>query len=679
MHYDLSEHPHFQRRTDPQRGAESQPARTCQHALAAGACLAALCGAALSADDSGGYRGPARNGVFPATALMKQWPDGGPELVWRYENLGNGWSAVTVAGDTVYAVGGGSVGRLFAFTPDGRLKWRMRYGPEFSVRYQGCRSTPTVAGRNVLLASGLGVVYCLDAETGRTRWSVDTAEAFRCQVPGWGYNLTPLVVDGKVILPIRRGRSTMVALDVHTGRTVWENAPSEYAIGDTSPVLVEHGKCRLVVNNLWNGLIAVDPDTGRIVWKREGTAKAGTSLTPVFNEGYLLLDWDRKTVMLRPAADGKGFEELWSIDRIFSTAQAVILGGKVFAFGTLRLGEDRRRTGAMLCYDAGTGKLLKALATKGEPGSVVAADGMIYWQESGLRLTLARPTADGFEVVSSFEPGFGGEEMWIHPVIAGGRLFVRSDCAQGGDQARAAGKLAVYDLRADHAEPLHARRAKAAALVAKLASDRPADRLAAAEELVKMGWQARPATAALAKALSDPEAPVRKAAAAALGEIGPEAIAALLKALRTESVWAEGLAAKALVKASDAADLTAAVLDAAEGSAMVRDDALAVLTTMGPAAAPAVTKLLASDDRRVRWWALDVLMAYGPGAKPAVAELIRLLKEDNPWFRAKAAQTLGGIGVRDERVIAALRKAAEDKDEKVAKAAKDALGALQGK
>lgn len=680
------------------------------------ACLLPATVPAAEPVNSGGYRGPARNGIFPATGLMKSWPDGGPPLLWRYENLGNSWSAVTVAGDTIYAVGGGSVGRLFAFTMDGRLKWRKRYGREFSVRYQGCRSTPTVAGRNVVLASGLGVIYCLDAAAGETRWSVDTAEAFSNQVPGWGYNITPLVVGRKVILPIRRGRCTMVALDVDTGKEIWANEPSEYAIGDTSPMLVRHGNTHLVVNNLWNGLVAVDPDTGKTVWKREGEALAGTSLTPVFNEGYLLLDWARKTVMLRPRADGTGFDELWQIGRIFSTAQAVILDGKVFAFGTLRLDSPsggksgkRSRTTAYLCYDAETGKLLKAVPTKGAPGSVVAADGMIYWQEEGLRLSLAKPTADGFEIVSTFEPDFGGKEMWIHPVIARGRLFVRSDCAQGGNRDRAAGKLAVYDLRAEQAATVRARRAEAAALVRKLESEKAPDRVEAARALLAMGWRARPAAAALARALTDTEPAVRRAAAETLGKIGPTAIPALVRSLRSDAIWSEGLAAKALVAASNAGNLPHAVLDVAEGAAMVRDDALAVLKRIGPRAAPAATKLLASADRHVRWWAIDVLLLYGPEAKVAVPELIRIATEQDQWFRAKAARTLAAIGpaakdaapallallkhpwpdariaaaealaavgARSEKTLTALKAAAGHQDENVAAAAKAALVSL---
>jgi hypothetical protein len=54
-------------------------------------------------------------------------------------------------------------------------------------------------------------------------------------------------------------------------------------------------------------------------------------------------------------------------------------------------------------------------------------------------LNLIRPTADGYEVVSTFEPLLGSLEAWVHPCIAEGRLFHRLGRL-----------LAVYDLRPEN-------------------------------------------------------------------------------------------------------------------------------------------------------------------------------------------------------------------------------------
>ena len=48
------------------------------------------------------WRGPDRNGVFPATNLLKSWPEKGPELRWMYENLDKGYSSVSVTDEHIY-------------------------------------------------------------------------------------------------------------------------------------------------------------------------------------------------------------------------------------------------------------------------------------------------------------------------------------------------------------------------------------------------------------------------------------------------------------------------------------------------------------------------------------------------------------------------------------------------
>jgi hypothetical protein len=35
----------------------------------------------IAAENSGGFRGPQRNGIFPAKGLLRQWPEGGPPVI----------------------------------------------------------------------------------------------------------------------------------------------------------------------------------------------------------------------------------------------------------------------------------------------------------------------------------------------------------------------------------------------------------------------------------------------------------------------------------------------------------------------------------------------------------------------------------------------------------------------
>jgi hypothetical protein len=71
-------------------------------------------------------------------------------------------------------------------------------------------------------------------------------------------------------------------------------------------------------------------------------------------------------------------------------------------------------------------------------GSLTYADGMLYCLEERGTMALVRATPKERRVVSSFALPKGGRGLyWAHPVVCGGRLYVRH-----------ADKLFAYDIRA---------------------------------------------------------------------------------------------------------------------------------------------------------------------------------------------------------------------------------------
>jgi hypothetical protein len=78
-----------------------------------------------------------------------------------------------------------------------------------------------------------------------------------------------------------------------------------------------------------------------------------------------------------------------------------------------------------------------------DQGSIVAADGMVYVVEGAERnwktprMSLLKPTPEGFELAGQFTPVVGTKELWVSPTVAQGRLFIRHGST-----------LSVYDIRA---------------------------------------------------------------------------------------------------------------------------------------------------------------------------------------------------------------------------------------
>src|SRR5262245_38068125 len=77
-----------------------------------------------------GWRGPDRTGVSTETGLLKQWPEGGPKLLWKATGLGGGYSTPSVAGGRIYLLGSKeNQEHLHALdVKDGKSLWSYKVG-----------------------------------------------------------------------------------------------------------------------------------------------------------------------------------------------------------------------------------------------------------------------------------------------------------------------------------------------------------------------------------------------------------------------------------------------------------------------------------------------------------------------------------------------------------------------
>ena len=108
--------------------------------------------------------------------------------------------------------------------------------------------------------------------------------------------------------------------------------------------------------------------------------------------------------------------------------------------------------------------------------------------------------------------------------------------------------------------------------------------------------------------------------------------------------------------------------------AQVRRAAAASLADRGGAALPAAGRLAALlTDRDVRLVAARALRAIGPQAEGAAEAITVLFDDEDAYVRMIGAQALGGLG---EQSVAALRKALRDRDPQVVKIAGHALADL---
>ena len=213
------------------------------------------------------WRGPDRNGKYPETGLLKEWPEGGPVMLWSFEGLGEGHGSVSVAGDKIFVLGTrDDTGVIYCFDTEGRLLWQKDYGPEWFTNYPGTRSTPAVAGRLLYFVSGQGVAFCMETGSGRVRWSVDMFEEFGAQETNWGIAESPLLDGDRIILTPGGAEHNVVALDRFSGELIWTSRGNSEPSAYCSPILAEHNGTRLVITSTAGSLLGIDADNGGTYW-----------------------------------------------------------------------------------------------------------------------------------------------------------------------------------------------------------------------------------------------------------------------------------------------------------------------------------------------------------------------------------------------------------------------------
>ena len=391
-------------------------------------------GASTSADDWPQFRGQARDGKSAEEGLLKQWPAGGPKLLWAVEDLGHGFGSVAVSGNMLYTTGlNGKDGYVYAYDLNGNALWEKSYGRGWTGGHDGTRATPTINDGRLYLVSGHGRVVCFDAITGDEQWAVDMQAEFGARNISWGITESLLVVGNKVICTPGGEQAGMVALDKKTGKTVWIcNALSDKS-AYCSPILIKRGDRRLIVTLTDAALVGVDADNGELLWRHPRKVSYDIeAVSPAYDDGriYVTSGYGAESEMLELSEDGTSVTPRWRDDKLDCHH-----GGVIVHEGHVYGASDKRSGGNWICLDLKTGKVVAETRAVGK-GSIAYADGMFYGYGENGQIGLITATPKDFRLVSSFEVPKGKRQNWAHPSIANGRLYIRHGNA-----------LMVYDIK----------------------------------------------------------------------------------------------------------------------------------------------------------------------------------------------------------------------------------------
>jgi outer membrane protein assembly factor BamB len=375
--------------------------------------------------DNSQWRGPDRNGIYPESNLLKEWPPGGPDLMWSYEGLGAGHGSAGIGNGKLYVCGmPDTIGVLYAFDLEGKLIWKKQYGLEWYKNYSGARSTPTVVGSHVYFESGHGIIYCYDGDSGNLIWSVDILKKFKASNIEWGMAESLLVTGNTVFCTPGGPDHNLVALNRFNGEILWTSTGNRQPAAYCSPTLVRHNNTKLIVTMTSESIIGVDAQTGDFYWSVEQKQRNKIHAnTPLYFNGKILCSSASDpskhsgTVLIQLSENGKKAEPEWRNRKITNLMSGFILkDGYVF-------GSPFNRS-EWYCFDWKTGELAyetNVLAS----GVIVFADGLFYCYTHEGEMALVDADQKHFKVISSFRIPLGTDQHWAHPVIHKGRLYIR--------------------------------------------------------------------------------------------------------------------------------------------------------------------------------------------------------------------------------------------------------------
>lgn len=368
------------------------------------------------------WRGPERTGFYPEKGLLTEWPEGGPELLWKTEELGIGFTSPAVTSDKVYITGSiDSTNYIFAFDHEGKQLWKTEFGDIWKTNYPGVRTTPVIYKGLGYVVSGHGLMVCFDASTGEIKWKKDWVKEYNAPKPYFGFCENFLVEDDIIYCtPGDTITNNVLALNRFSGDIIWKSEGVHEISAYASPTIINHNKRKIFVTMTAKSIIGLEPENGKLLWSHDLKYPHGIhSNVPVYENGYLFAmnGWDHGSVMMKLSEDGEEIEEVWRSD-LFDLEHGDVLKIGENIYG----GSWQKKVFSVVDWKTGAVKDSSKLIG---PSSVIAAEGLIYAYSYSGEVYLVKPTKDSFEIISSFKAPGKKKDHIAHPVIKNKRLYIR--------------------------------------------------------------------------------------------------------------------------------------------------------------------------------------------------------------------------------------------------------------
>ncbi len=378
------------------------------------------------------FRGPHGNGQAGSASLPLQWSET-QNVAWKTAIHGKAWSSPVVWGEQIWITSATEDGKqLFAICVDagtGRIVHDITVfeiaEPMFCYPYNSYASpTPVVEEGRLWVHFGSAGTACLDTASGQVLWTRQDLPCDHWRGPG----SSPIIFRDLLIVHFDGyDLQYVVALDKHTGKTVWKaDRTIDYGTDDgdmkkayCTPAVFEHQGRLQLVSPAAVGTVAYDPLTGKELWKvHHGGYNAAAR--PLYSHGLVIINIEGGLKLLAVRPDGTGdvtkTHIVWTCTRQTPTRPSQLI-----VQDHLYMVNDQ---GIVSCLDIKTGEPVWTERMGGRhSASPIHAKGRIWLfdEENRSRVIEANPREFRLLAVNPLDAG-----CMASPAVIGDALIVRT-------------------------------------------------------------------------------------------------------------------------------------------------------------------------------------------------------------------------------------------------------------
>ena len=247
----------------------------------------------------------------------------------------------------------------------------------------------------------------------------------------FGEQAQPMIQDG--VMYVSDAKWT-VAIDAVTGKRLWRTAvefdaatPRVVCCGVSNKgVALYHGK--VIRTTIDAHVIALDQQTGELLWNYSPVANGTANIpTPIVSGDYVFgsSGYNKGSALVKIVKSG---------DKLEAEEVYFLQGNELQNHhgGMIRLGNHiylghGENNGIPVCIDMTTGKV--AWRVEKSPGGASAAiayaDGHLYFRYQDATMVLIEANPKAYKLKGKFQTKTHNGDGWAHPVIAGGKLYLR--------------------------------------------------------------------------------------------------------------------------------------------------------------------------------------------------------------------------------------------------------------